>query len=75
LNYLDNVLSWEEAHARDFDEAVRLNERGEVVSATMANIFWVKDGAVHTPAPSTERWPASPVPSDQAGERAFHSAD
>ena len=53
LNYLDHVLSWEEAHARDFDEAVILNERGEIVSATMANIFWVKDGTVHTPALST----------------------
>jgi branched-subunit amino acid aminotransferase/4-amino-4-deoxychorismate lyase len=53
LNYLDHVLAWEEAHARDFDEAVVLNERSEVVSATMANIFWVKDGAIHTPALST----------------------
>lgn len=53
LNYLDHVLSWEEAHARDFDEAVVLNERSEVVSATMANIFWVKDGTIHTPALST----------------------
>lgn len=53
LNYLDHVLSWEEAQARDFDEAVMLNERSEVVSATMANIFWVKDGTIHTPALST----------------------
>jgi 4-amino-4-deoxychorismate lyase len=53
LNYLEQVLSWEEAQARDFDEAVMLNERGEVVSATMANIFWVKDGTLHTPALST----------------------
>jgi len=53
LNYLDHVLSWEEAHARDFDEAVMLNERGEIVSATMANIFWVKDGTIHTPSLST----------------------
>ena len=53
LNYLDQVLSWEEAQARDFDEAVMLNERGEIVSATMSNIFWVKDGTVHTPALST----------------------
>ena len=50
LNYLDHVLSWEEAHRRDFDEALMLNERGEIVSATMANIFWVKDGTVHTPS-------------------------
>lgn len=53
LNYLDQVLSWEEAQARDFDEAVMLNERGEVVSATMANIFWVKGGTLHTPSVST----------------------
>jgi branched-chain amino acid aminotransferase len=53
LNYLENVLAWEEAQAREFDEAVMLNERGEVVSVTMANIFWVKDGTVFTPALAT----------------------
>jgi len=53
LNYLDHVLSWEEAQSRDFDEAVVLNERGEIVSATTANLFWAKDGSVHTPALST----------------------
>jgi branched-subunit amino acid aminotransferase/4-amino-4-deoxychorismate lyase len=53
LNYLEQVLSWEEAQARDFDEAVVLNERGEIVSATMANIFWVKNGTLHTSAIST----------------------
>jgi len=53
LNYLEQVLSWEEAQTREFDEAVMLNERGEVVSATMANIFWVKEGTLHTPALST----------------------
>ena len=53
VNYLDHILSWEEARARDFDEATALNERGEVVSATLANIFWVIDGSIHTPALST----------------------
>jgi len=53
VNYLERVIAWEEARARDFHEAVVLNERGEVVSATMANIFWVKDGALHTPALQT----------------------
>ena len=53
LNYLNNVLAWEEAQSRDFDEAVVLNERGEIASATTANLFWVKDGTVHTPALST----------------------
>jgi aminodeoxychorismate lyase len=53
LSYLDRLLPWEEARERDFDEAVMLNERGEIVSATMANIFWVKDGKVHTPTLNT----------------------
>src|SRR5688572_32931985 len=53
LNYLPNVLAWEEAQSRDFDEAVVLNERGEIASATTANLFWVKDGTVHTPTLST----------------------
>lgn len=53
LNYLEQVLSWEEAQAREFDEAVMLNERGEIVSATTANIFWSKDGTLHTPAFTT----------------------
>jgi len=53
LNYLSNILAWEEAQSRDFDEAVVLNERGEIASATTSNLFWVKDGAVHTPALST----------------------
>ena len=53
LNYLEQVLSWEEAQTRDFDEAVVLNERGEIVAATMANIFWFKEGTLHTPALST----------------------
>jgi 4-amino-4-deoxychorismate lyase len=53
VNYLEHIMAREESRARDFHEAVVLNERGEVVSATLANIFWVKDGALHTPALQT----------------------
>ena len=53
INYLEHILAREEARSRDFDEAVTLNERGEIASATMANIFWVADGHVHTPALNT----------------------
>ena len=53
LNYLDRILSRDEARSRDFDEAVVLNERGEIVSATTANIFWTKSGTVHTPSLAT----------------------
>lgn len=53
INYLERLMAWEEARARDFDESIVLNERGEVVSATMANLFWVTDGTLHTPSLST----------------------
>jgi len=53
VNYLDHMLAWEEARARDFDEALMLNERGEIVSATLANVFWAREGVVHTPSLST----------------------
>jgi branched-subunit amino acid aminotransferase/4-amino-4-deoxychorismate lyase len=49
-NYLENLLALEEARGRGFDEAVRLNERGEVASACMANVFWRKDGQLYTPS-------------------------
>ncbi|HZG50697.1 MAG TPA: aminotransferase class IV [Pyrinomonadaceae bacterium] len=53
VNYLERIMAWEEAHARDFHEAVVLNERGEITAATMANIFWVTRGTIHTPALAT----------------------
>jgi branched-subunit amino acid aminotransferase/4-amino-4-deoxychorismate lyase len=53
VNYLEHVVAWEEARVRDFDESLVLNERGEVVSATMANVFWVRQGTLHTPALAT----------------------
>ena len=52
-NYLENLLALEEAGKRGFDEAIRLNEREEIVSASMANIFWVKDEEIFTPALET----------------------
>ncbi len=48
-NYLENILALEDARAKKFDEAVRLNERGEIVSTCLANIFWKKNGAIYTP--------------------------
>src|SRR5215212_3943053 len=53
VNRLEQIMAWEEARSRDFDEAVVCNERGEVACATTANIFWVKHGTVYTPALAT----------------------
>ncbi len=48
-NYLENILAWEDAKSRGFDEAIRLNEKDEIVSACLANVFWKKNGEVFTP--------------------------
>ncbi len=50
VSYVDNVLARREALAGGADEAVMLNNRGEVACAAAANIFWVKDGRLFTPA-------------------------
>jgi branched-chain amino acid aminotransferase len=49
-NYLEQLLAFEDATGRGYHEAIRLNERGEVASACMANVFWEKDGKLFTPS-------------------------
>ena len=49
-NYLENQMARDEAKRRGFDEAVRLNDRGEIASACMANVFWLKDERLYTPS-------------------------
>lgn len=50
LAYLDNVLARTEARERGADEALLLNSRGEAACAAAANVFWVSDGRLYTPA-------------------------
>lgn len=50
---VEHLMAFEEAKSRSFDEAVMLNERGETVSATAANIFWVQGDEVFTPSLAT----------------------
>lgn len=52
-NYLDKILAVEQAKQEGFDEAIQLNERDEIASACMSNIFWLKDGKLFTPSPKT----------------------
>ena len=49
ISWLQNVWAVAEAQREGFDEAVLLNERGEVAECTAANIFAVKSGKVYTP--------------------------
>jgi len=49
LSYLNRIQAKREGGKPD-EERVILNERGEIASASMANLFWVRDGKLRTPA-------------------------
>jgi branched-chain amino acid aminotransferase len=49
--YMICTLSKHRAADRGFDDAMMLDWRGQVAEATGANIFFVADGAIHTPTP------------------------
>jgi branched-chain amino acid aminotransferase/4-amino-4-deoxychorismate lyase len=50
LSYLDNVLARREALAAGADEAVMLNTRGELACCGAANLYWIAEGRLWTPA-------------------------
>lgn len=50
LNYLENIIARKAAEKGGFDEAVFLNERGEVAEGTASNIFWVEEDILYTPS-------------------------
>ncbi|MGQ0540273.1 MAG: aminotransferase class IV [Blastocatellia bacterium] len=52
-NYLEQLMSFDEAKSRSFDEAIRLNEHDEIASACMANVFWLKNEKLYTPSLKT----------------------
>lgn len=49
LNYLNNALAKLEARQRGADEALMLNDRGQIAEASVANLFAVRDGVLLTP--------------------------
>ena len=49
--YMICTLSKHAAEAKGYADAVMLDWRGQVAEATGANIFFVKDGKLHTPTP------------------------
>ena len=49
--YMICTLARHQAQAKGFDDALMFDWRGQVAEATGANAFFVKDGALHTPAP------------------------
>lgn len=49
--YMICTLSKHAAEAKGYADALMLDWRGQVAEATGANVFFVKDGAIHTPKP------------------------
>ena len=49
LSYLNRIQARGEAEGKDA-EVVMFNEKGELASASMANLFWVQNGVIRTPA-------------------------
>lgn len=47
-HYTNSILALQEATRRGFDEAILLNQRGEIAEGTGENIFVVKDGRLRT---------------------------
>jgi branched-chain amino acid aminotransferase/4-amino-4-deoxychorismate lyase len=50
LAYLDNVLARRQARTQGADEALVLNSRGEIAGCAAANLFWIQDNWLYTPA-------------------------
>lgn len=50
LAYLDPVLARREAVLAGADEALMLDTEGRVACAGAANVFWLAEGVLHTPA-------------------------
>lgn len=49
--YMICTLSKHAAEAKGYADALMLDWRGQVAEATGANVFFIKDGAIHTPVP------------------------
>ncbi len=49
--YMICTLSKHEAERKGYADALMLDYRGQVAEATGANVFFIKDGQIHTPKP------------------------
>ena len=52
-NYMENWLLLEESRAAGYFDSLRLNMAGALAETTLANVFFVVDGVLHTPSLET----------------------
>ena len=56
-SYAENFRALRLAQSNGYDDCVFINEKGEVVEGSMANILWFKDGVWYTPKTSSGALP------------------
>lgn len=49
ISHVIHAAAVKEAKKKNFDDALMLNEKGNVAEVTAANIFWVKNNRLYTP--------------------------
>lgn len=49
FNYWSNNLAYRQALQNGYDEAILLNEKGEITECSRNNLFWIKEGIIFTP--------------------------
>ena len=49
-SYMPHVLAWHEAQSRNAAEGIQLTSKGIVAEGTVSNLFFVKNGTLHTPS-------------------------
>lgn len=49
-NYLLHRLAYAKAREKDFDEAIILNQKGNIAEASRSNLFFIKDKELFTPS-------------------------
>jgi branched-chain amino acid aminotransferase len=55
--YLNNILAGREASKNGYDDAIVLNQQGNVAEGATANLFLVRNGEIFTPPPSDDLLP------------------
>ncbi|HBP37395.1 MAG TPA: hypothetical protein DD640_01380 [Clostridiales bacterium] len=49
LNYLDDLLAWENARTAGYDDAIWLDAAGRIAETSRANLFFLRGGCLMTP--------------------------
>ena len=49
ISYAIHAAALKQGHEKNYDDALMLNEKGNIAEVTSANIFWVEKGKIFTP--------------------------